>query len=267
MMKRFLLLAVLAVLAACGKPNNVKTLHHEASVIAHHYQPELDELDNRVQTIFKRGTTIPANLPGIEDVGKRLTEARDGIVQLRGIVGKGPDGKSAVEKQADLAAKERDVEKLTKLIADTERTLHEGTTVIRDDLYSVESWIALYEQGINRPSGPMPTLPTEGGQPPPAPTPTGNPATPPGTTPAAPPAGAAQPAAGQPARPAGAAAGQPARPAGAAAQPAAGQPARPAGGAAQPAGQPARPAGAAQPAPAPPVRPAGAGSAAPAVRP
>jgi len=191
MMKRLLLLAVLA---ACGKPNDVKTLHREAVVVAQYYQPELEELDKRVQTIFKRGTTIPANLPGIEEVGRRLTEARDGIVQLRSIVGKGPDGKTAVEKQADAAAKERDTEKLAKLIADTERTMDEGTRVIRDDLYSVESWIALYDQGINRPSGPMPVVPQgdqppppapEGGQPPaPAPAPqVPAPATPPAAHP------------------------------------------------------------------------------------
>src|SRR5512147_2314392 len=124
-MKRLILLA--AILAACSKSNDVQTLHQEAVDVASYYQPKLDALDKRVQDIFKRGTTIPANLPGIEEVGKRLTEARDTIVQLRGIVAKGPDGKSAVQKQADLAVKDRKIDDLEKLVDDTEETLERGT--------------------------------------------------------------------------------------------------------------------------------------------
>jgi hypothetical protein len=146
-MKRLLLICVLA---ACSKSNDVSTLREEAVQTAAYYQPRLDAADKRVQAIFKRGTTIPANLPGIEEVGKRLTEARDTILQLRGIIAKGPDGKSAVEKQADLAAKDRKVEDLEKLIDDTETTLERGLTVVNADLDSVESWIALYDQGINK---------------------------------------------------------------------------------------------------------------------
>lgn len=146
-MKRLLLICVLA---ACSKSNDVSTLREEAVQTAAYYQPRLDAADKRVQAIFKRGTTIPANLPGIEEVGKRLTEARDTILQLRGIIAKGPDGKSAVEKQADLAAKDRKVEDLEKLIDDTEATLERGLTVVNADLDSVESWIALYDQGINK---------------------------------------------------------------------------------------------------------------------
>jgi hypothetical protein len=194
MMKRFLLLAVLA---ACGKPNEVKTLHHEAIVTAKYYQPQLDQLDKRLQTIFKRGTTIPGNLPGIEIVTPRLTEARDGIAQLRGIVGSGT-GKSAVETQADAAAKAGKVADLEKLIADTEKTLSEGTTIIRDDLTTVENWIAQYEQGTNRAGGAPPSGNEGGGQqqpPAPAPAPGGNPAQPAAPTGAQPAAPATPPAA------------------------------------------------------------------------
>lgn len=190
MMKRLLLIAV--VLAACGKSNDVSTLHQEAVELASYYQPRLDAADKRVQSIFKRGTTIPANLPGIEEVGRRLTEARDTIVQLRGIVAKGPDGKSAVEKQADLAAKDRKVEELDKLVQDTEETLDRGLRIVNDDLASVESWIALYDQGITRqePSAaPPPTIPTPTEPAPAAPAA----ATPPQTGAGQPPAATAQP--------------------------------------------------------------------------
>ena len=159
-MKRLLLICVLA---ACGKSNDVSTLHQEAVQTAAYFQPRLDAADKRVQAIFKRGTTIPANLPGIEEVGKRLTEARDTILQLRGIISKGPDGKSAVEKQADLAAKDGKIEDLEKLVEDTEATVERGLTIVNADLDSVESWIALYDQGINKQE------PTAAAPPPPQP--------------------------------------------------------------------------------------------------
>ena len=189
MTKRFLLLASLAALGACGKPNDIQTLHHEAEVVTQYYRPKLDALDKRVQNIFKRGTTIPANLPGIEEVGKKLTEARDSIQQLRGIIGP-TDKESPVIKQADQAAKDRKVDDLEKLVFDTEKTMQEGTTVVEDDLYSVESWIALYDQGVNRFESQTPT---------PAPQPV--PAQPETPAPGAPSPSAGQPAAPAPATP------------------------------------------------------------------
>jgi hypothetical protein len=140
------LLAVVAALAACGKKNDVHVLHHEAVTLAKYYAPKLDALDGRVQAIFKRGSNIPGNLPGIEAVGRRLQEARDTIVQLRGILGPGPDQKSAVEKQADAAAKDGKVTELQKLVHDTELTIDRGLTVINDDLNAVEEWIANYDR-------------------------------------------------------------------------------------------------------------------------
>ena len=96
-MKATHLVIAALTLGACAKKNDVHVLQEEAVTLAKYYQPELEALDARVQTIFKVGSRIPGNLPGIEDVGKRLQEARDTIVQLRGIISPGPDGKSAVE--------------------------------------------------------------------------------------------------------------------------------------------------------------------------
>jgi hypothetical protein len=178
-MKVYLLAAVVAALAACGKKNDVHILHHEAVTLAKYYAPKLDALDGRVQAIFKRGSTIPGNLPGIEDVGRRLQEARDQIVQLRGIIGPGPDQKSAVEKQADAAAKDGKLVELQKLVHDTETTIDRSLTVINDNLYSVESWIANYDrktlalaQAPAAPAQPQPAQEVvntpQTGQPPPA---------------------------------------------------------------------------------------------------
>ena len=173
-MKRLLLIGLLV---ACGKSNDVSTLHQEAVQTAAYYQAKLDGVDRRVNDIFRRGTTIPANLPGIEEVGRRLTEAKDTLIQLRGILAKGPDGKSAVEKQADLAAKDRKVEDLEKLIQDTDETAERGLRVITDDLNAVEGWIAIYDQGLAHEVAAAPT---------PAPTPAQPEATPPAPAPTAP---------------------------------------------------------------------------------
>ncbi len=197
-MKVLHLFVVLALLPACGKPNDIKQLEEEAVVVANSYPGRLDAVDRRVQSIFKRGTTIPANLPGIEEVGKRLTEARDTIIQLRGIVMPGPDGKSAVEKQVAAAVKGRNADELRKLIHDTETTMDNGLRVINDDLDSVESWIALYDQGLAK-EGREPTAPVA--EPPAA----GQASPPPAETapPTAPNAGQGSADAKQPAQPAG----------------------------------------------------------------
>lgn len=150
----------LAVAPACGKHNEVAVLQHEAVAAAKFYAPQLESLDARVQMIFKRGSTIPATTPGIDGVGARLTEARDLIIQLRGLVTPGADGKSAVEKQAAEAAKNRKPAELNKLVHDTHTALDRGITVINDDLQSVESWIAYYDNKALATSRPMPA-PTE----------------------------------------------------------------------------------------------------------
>jgi hypothetical protein len=186
----FVLLAS-AMASACAKKNDVATLKHETVAVAKYYQPKLDALNTRVEAIFKRGATIPANLPGIDAVGAKLTAARDNLIQLRGIVVPGPDGKSAVEKQAQASADAHKVEDLEKLLHDTETTLEHGVVIINDDLQSVEGWISLYD---NKALSMTPPAAPPAGQPP-APTP-------PTPEPVQPAPGAAQPAPAAPAAPA-----------------------------------------------------------------
>src|SRR6266542_1095747 len=145
-MKPYLLVMALAALAACGKQNDVATLQSEVTTLAKYYQPQLDTLQHRVDAIFARGKSIPGNLPGIEDVGRRLQDARDRLTKLRGVVSPGPDQKSAVERQADAAAKDGKVADLQKLVHDTEVMIDSGVTVVNDDLDSVEAWIANYDR-------------------------------------------------------------------------------------------------------------------------
>ncbi|HEY5945976.1 MAG TPA: hypothetical protein VIV40_10825 [Kofleriaceae bacterium] len=164
-MKAYLLVIAVAVAPACGKKNDVAVLEHEAVTLAKYYQPKVDELDSRVQAIFKRGSTIPGNLPGIEDVGKRLQEARDLIVKLRGVIGPGPDQKSAVEKQAEAAAKDRKLPELQRLVYDTETMIDHDMTVINDDLDDVEAWIANYDRKTLAMNTPAPAGAQQGAQP------------------------------------------------------------------------------------------------------
>jgi hypothetical protein len=145
-MKAYIFILALAVLSACGKKNDAHLFQHEAVTLAKYYDNKLDVLEGRVQAIFQKGTKIPGNLPGIEEIGRRLQEARDTIIRLRGIVTPpAPDQKSAVETQAEAAARENRILDLQKLVHDTEVQLDRGITVINANLDTVEAWIAQYE--------------------------------------------------------------------------------------------------------------------------
>jgi hypothetical protein len=146
-MKAYLFVALLALaptLGACGKKNDVPILQHEASALAKYYQPKLEALDARIAAIMKRGQTIPADFPGVKEIGLQLQEARDTVVKLRAIVG-APGQKSAVETQAEAAAKDNKLPELRKLVHDTEKTLVDGVTLVQTDLDAVETWIQHYD--------------------------------------------------------------------------------------------------------------------------
>jgi hypothetical protein len=150
-MKPYLLIALLA-LAACGKQNDVPILQHEAATLAKYYQPKLDTIDARIQAIMKRGEArkpdgtpeIPADFPGVKQVGLQLQEARDTAVKLRGIVGSAGQT-SPVEKRAEAAAKDGKVTELRKLIHDSEAMIADGITLINSDLDAVESWLYQFD--------------------------------------------------------------------------------------------------------------------------
>jgi hypothetical protein len=211
-MKAILLVVALAAVPACGKQNDVATLKEEAVTLVKYYNPKVDALDTRVQAIFKRGSTIPGNLPGIEEVGKRLAEARDTIVKLRDKIGPGSGGKSDVETKAEAAAKDGKVGDLKKLVDETEAEIDRGLTIINADVESVEAWIANYDNktlALNapatgaQPSG-EPGAPAPGGAEPAAPE-----AAPAGQQPTAPQPQQGSAAPAQPNAQAGSAAAQP----------------------------------------------------------
>lgn len=168
-MKNFMVIVAL-VLSACGKQNDVPILEKEAVTLVKHYQPKVEKLLQRLDELFKKGERIPDTVPAVQDVALRWAEARDLTTKLNGIVGKGPDGKSAVEKQAEALAKENKVEDLRKLVHDTRVTLENGITAIQANLGAVESWIAQYDrQAMAMPE--EETDPTDPPAPAPAPAP------------------------------------------------------------------------------------------------
>ena len=165
-MKATLLVVAIILFTACGKKNEVPALQQEATVLAKYYAPKLASHEQRLNQIMDRGQKIPGNLPGIDNVTKRVQEARDKILALKGIVSPGPDGKSAVEKMAEQSAKEKKVADLRKLIHDTQHTLAEGVTVINDNLTTVENWISQYDrQALAMPPQPAQPATPEAAQP------------------------------------------------------------------------------------------------------
>lgn len=174
-MKAFSTVAALlatATLGACTKANDVETLHGEAVAMSKYYAPRVDALDARLQAIFKRGSTISASTPGVEAVSTRLTSARDVVLTLHQAVTPGPDGKSALLKEADEAAKTRNIERLEGLLHEKEETLSRGVLIANDDLSAAESWLAQYDRHTLAMPAPPPAPPPATEPPPPPPTPT-----------------------------------------------------------------------------------------------
>jgi hypothetical protein len=212
-MKAYLLVVALAAVSACGKHNDVAILQHEAVSLATYYQARLDLFEKRVTAIMQRDLKIPGDFPGLKEAGGLLREANDTLQQLKGIVGKGADGKSEAEKQADALAKQGKAEDLEKLVHDTEDAIARGITVINGDLDAVESWVAQYDRKLLAAQALQVAQSSPAGSEPPAPEPQ---ATPPAAQPPGPAPATEQPKAEQPKQP------TPAQPK--AEQPKAGQP-------------------------------------------
>jgi hypothetical protein len=143
-MKAYLIIALLA-LAACGKQNDVPILQEEAATLAKYYQKKLEHLDRRMEEIIKLGHTIPADMPGVKEVGTQLQEARDQMIKMSGMVTPGQNQKSAIETQAEAAGKAGRVDELRRLIHDSELTLDQGLMTVRTQLAAVDTWIHNYK--------------------------------------------------------------------------------------------------------------------------
>jgi len=164
------LLLSIALLAACGKPNDVVARQAEVVALVRYYQPRIDALDRRLQAIFKRGQTIPANIPGVVEVGKRATEAKDAIKELQNNLVPGPDQKSELEKRAGELAKQNKLDELDKVIDEASENSEHLVTVANDDLYIVETWIAQYDRaGAPAPAPEKETAAPKPDEPPPMP--------------------------------------------------------------------------------------------------
>ncbi|MBV8762048.1 MAG: hypothetical protein JO257_32445 [Deltaproteobacteria bacterium] len=133
-------LAVPLLVAACEKSDNVTQLRDQAAAVGKYYGPRADELDRRRQAIFLRGKNVPGNLPDVPEIVRLIGEAGDKINEMHGIT-------SAIDKQADEAAKAKKVDELEKIIDESHEKLDLDETIANEDLTRVESWLWQYEQG------------------------------------------------------------------------------------------------------------------------
>jgi hypothetical protein len=149
------------VLGACEKSNDITQLHEQAISVAKYFGPRVDDLAKRRDAIFQRGRNVPGNLPDVPEIVKLIGESSDKIKEMQGIASPGPDGKSAIEKQADGFLKDAKPDELGKLIDDSQEKLDEDWTIANDDLNKVEGWLWAYEQGhaVVPPSAPPPPSP------------------------------------------------------------------------------------------------------------
>ena len=100
------------------------------------------------QTIFERGTTIPATPAGHRRGRQRLTEARDTLdPAARHRRRRLPTASRRSRSRPTSPRRPARSTTSSKLIHDTEATLDDGMRVINDDLDAVESWLAIDDAG------------------------------------------------------------------------------------------------------------------------
>ncbi|MDX2086263.1 MAG: hypothetical protein SFX73_00380 [Kofleriaceae bacterium] len=238
--------------AACQKAPDLGKVQAQALLTVKSYVGTLEVLQRRADVNLAKFRTMDQGLPGADQAGRALGDARGMLDQLRAL-------SSGAAGAYSTAAKNGNLDELRATIDSTDARLRAGVTKVTADLTAFENWAA-----FARPAVAMNTPPV--GSPPPGTEPAnagaaeGTPGTDPGTptgvpgdeaqradgekpsTETAKPAdGAAKPAAGAaaatPAKPATAPAAKPAAPAAKPAGPAA----TPAAPAAAPAANPAAP--------------------------
>lgn len=211
-------------LAGCQKSHDFDRMQKEALAVVNVYAGQLEGLQRRAEALLQRGRALDPSTPGYAEAGRKLTEVRAQLEQLRAVTASAPTSFAA-------AAKTNVAEELERLSDETVEKVDHGIALVRAELDALESWLAAV--GYARPpAAPAPASPEPVTGTPEVPVPTTGAPTPTGTpvpTPAAPtgtPAGAAPPAA-KPEAPAAA----PALPAG---TPATRTPPAPTGGPAKP---------------------------------
>ena len=132
---------IVLALASCAKPDDTATLRDEAVAVAKYYRPAVDALHKRGLAIVERGGKLGVNLPGSDVATRQLTLAGGQLNELNNLVTPGPDGKSAIEKQADAAAKDGKVGELQKLIDESNEKLEDGTRLVGQELNVAENWL------------------------------------------------------------------------------------------------------------------------------
>jgi hypothetical protein len=132
---------IVLALASCAKPDDTATLRDEAVAVATYYRPAVDALHKRGLAIVERGGKLGVNLPGSDVATRQLTLAGSQLSELNNLVTPGADGKSAIEKQADAAAKDGKVAELQKLIDESTEKLDDGTRLVGQELNIAENWL------------------------------------------------------------------------------------------------------------------------------
>jgi hypothetical protein len=138
---RFTSLLFAVALIGCAKPNDTATLHDEVVAINNYYAPAVEALAKRSATIGERGGKLGVAMPGGEIASRAISMAGQQLAELRNLTTPGSDGKSALIKQADAAAKDGKDAELNKLVDESQEKLEVGTRTIAEELNLAENWL------------------------------------------------------------------------------------------------------------------------------
>lgn len=132
--------ATLLSATACQKPTDTGRVQEEALAMVKVHATTIEQLQRRADSALTRGRTLGNGAPGIADAGRRLTEARAQLDQLKGLTSSAPTVISS-------AAKTGNVEEMNKVIDGLTEKLEDGSAAARADITAVESWLASVEGG------------------------------------------------------------------------------------------------------------------------
>src|SRR6185312_13106109 len=128
-------------LIGCSKPNDTATLHDEVVAINNYYQPWVDAANKRGLALIERGGKLGVAMPGSEIASRSIQMAGQQLAELKNMTTPGADGKSALVKEADAAAKDGKVVELQKLADESQEKLEVGTRTIAQELNVAENWL------------------------------------------------------------------------------------------------------------------------------
>jgi hypothetical protein len=144
--------------AACQKAPDLGKVQAEALLTVKSYTSSLDVLQRRADTNLAKFRAMDQSLPGADEAGRRLGDARGTLEQLRALTNGAAGAYSA-------AAKAGSLEEVQASIDSTNAKLQTGIAKVTADLTTFENWAAFAQPAVAMNNTPPAGSPPPGTEP------------------------------------------------------------------------------------------------------